>query len=178
MDWAEVFKQILKFFPRLEVLSPDEGGLFIRCGKLKRVIKNGMYFCFPYFDEITRFTRALTSVKATSQSITSKDKKDLLISWSGRYLIVDGEKAFLLTDDIDEQVIALISARIVDYVGKHDYENIKGHLLTNHIMHKEFLPTFIETWGISLEGFYLHDLGLHRIFRLVSNRDAPPNTGD
>lgn len=170
MNWAEILKELLKFFPRFEILDPDEGGLFIRGGKVKKVIYSGVYFCMPYFDEIERYTVAVTTLESFNQSITSKDKKHILISWSVAYMIIDPEKAILHADDIDQQLAACVASRIVDYVAKHDYESIKGHLLKNYIMHDEFMNECMDDWGIHLKGFYLHDLGLHRIFRIVSDR--------
>lgn len=170
MDWANAFKEILKFFPRIEILNADEGGLFLRCGRLKKVVKAGVHFCFPYFDEIVRYMSATATLDSKNQSITSKDKKHLFVSWSATYTVHDPVKAYLTTDDIADQISSSISARLVEYIGNREYENIKANLIKNHLMQKDFLNEFQDMWGINITGFYLHDLGLHRIFRLVSDR--------
>ena len=172
MNWAEIFKELIRFFPRIEIIDADEGGLFLRCGKLKKVIGAGVYFCWPYFDQISRYDSTTNTLKSTNQSITSKDKRGILVSWSVTYIIRDAEKALLFTGDMEEQIASSLSARIVDYIGKHDYADVKGHLLKNHLLNNEFLSEFREEWGIEIIGFYLHDLGLHRIFRLVSCKET------
>jgi len=171
MDWGAVFKEALKFFPRWEILDEDEGGLLLRCGKLKRVLGAGVWFCLPFFDQITRYTIALNHIDTTNQSITSKDKKEILVSWKATYLVAEPVKAFLLIDDIEETISAAIGSRLVDYISKHDYQDIKGHLLKNYLLQQHFVAEFSEEWGISLVGFFPKDLGLHRIFRLISPAD-------
>lgn len=171
MNWAEILKELLKFFPRFEILDPDEGGLLFRMGKLKKCLGPGIYFCFPYVDEISRYTTALVTLDSRNQSITSRDKKDIILSWSVTYLVHDPVKAFLSIDGLDEQLTACVSYRIVEYVSKHEYEKVKGHLLPNHVMHKDFIEELRTDLGISLKGFYLQDLGLHKIFRIIKSID-------
>lgn len=169
MDWAEMFKQMRRFLPRVEILNPDEGGLFLRGGKLKKQVGAGCYFCLPYFDQIARYTNVPTIDEVKQQSITTKDKKDIFISWTVSVMPHDAAKAFLWVDDVGEQVASAVAGRIVEYIGKHDYEKIKPHLLTNSVMQSEFLEHIREQFGIDVQFFYVHDLGLHKIFRLVQH---------
>jgi regulator of protease activity HflC (stomatin/prohibitin superfamily) len=170
MNWAEIFKEILRFFPRFEIIPPDEGGLFVRCGKFKKVVSSGVYFCLPYFDEITRFTTSIYTTDKFSQSLTTKDKRDIIISWTCTFLVADGARAFLDIDDVDEQILASVAARVTEYAGKKDYADMKTYLISNYIMREEFIKHTTEMWGINITGFYLQDLALHKTLRLIHGK--------
>jgi len=170
MGWADILKELLKFFPRLETIPPDEGGLFIRCGRLKKVIGPGVYFCLPYFDEITHYTTSYFTTSKTNQSLTTKDKKTIIVSWWCVYLVHKAELAFLEVDDVDDNLLAVVAARLSEYVGKRDYIDMKPNLITNHIMRVEFVDDIIKTCGLRLVGFFLNDLALHRTFRLIHEK--------
>ena len=171
MDWAEIFKHGQKFFPRWEIIDADEGGLLLRCGKLKRLLSPGIYFCWPYIDEITKYTSSLANLNIIKQSVSSKDKKSILASWSATYLVHEAVKSHLQTDDIEHIIAAALSARVVEYIGKHDYNQIKPHLIKNYLLQERFILDFKDEWGINIVGFFLRDLGLHRIIRLVSQTE-------
>ena len=171
MDWTELFRQLYRVFPRVEVINQDEGGLFLRCGKLKKTIGAGVYFCLPIVDEIVRFTSATTTLGSSTQSVTTRDKRDLLVSWSATYTISNSSRAFLETDDIQAQIHSSLSQRLLDYINQNEYQYLRSTKITAYMASEGFREDFSNLWGIELTGFYLQDLTIHRTFRLVSQAD-------
>jgi len=172
MDWTELFRQLYRVFPRVEVINQDEGGLFLRCGKLKKTIGAGVYFCLPIVDEIVRFTSATTTLGSSTQSVTTRDKRDLLVSWSATYLIQYPKIAFLETDDIQAQIHSSLSQRLLDYINQNEYQYLRSSKIVAYMVSEGFRDDFREEWGINLVGFYLKDLTLHRTFRIVNNAET------
>lgn len=168
MDWL---KEVFKFLPRFLVLNQDEGGLLLYKGKYKRTIGAGVYFLLPIVDEIVEYMSASTTLDTTTQSVTTADKKDLLLSWSATYLISNPKVAFLEIDDISAQIHSSLSARLLAYINQNEYQYLRANKITAHMTSEAFRESFKKEWGIDLRGFYLKDLALHRIFRLVNQRE-------
>jgi len=167
MNWAEIFQWILKFFPRLEIINPDEVGIFLRCGKFRKLVVSGVYFCLPYFDEIDRYVSVQSNLYFPKQSIITKDKKSLVISCSVSYIPADPIKAFLQTDDVLAMMKSIISERIVTYISTHEEQSIKAHLMRNHILKNEFVSQVEDEIGITINNFFVHDLIPHKAIRLI-----------
>jgi regulator of protease activity HflC (stomatin/prohibitin superfamily) len=168
MDWLKV---VLKFLPRFLVLNQDEGGLFLRCGKYKKTIGAGVYFLLPIVDEIVDYMVAATTLDTSTQSVTTADKRDLLISWSATYLIHNPKVAFLETDDIQAQIQSSLSQRLLGYINQNEYQYLRATKIVAYMTSESFKQEFKEEWGIDIQGFYLKDLALHRIFRLVNQQE-------
>jgi regulator of protease activity HflC (stomatin/prohibitin superfamily) len=168
MDWLKV---VLKFLPRFLVLNQDEGGLFLRCGKYKRTLGAGVYFLLPIVDEIVSYMVASSTLETSTQSVTTVDKRDLLVSWSATYLVHDPRTAFLQTDDIVAQVHSSLSARLLGYINQNEYQYLRATKIVAYMASESFREEFKQEWGINIQGFYLKDLALHRIFRLVNPQE-------
>jgi regulator of protease activity HflC (stomatin/prohibitin superfamily) len=168
LDWLKV---IFKFLPRFLVLNQDEGGLFLRKGKYKKTVGAGVYFLLPVVDEIVVFNAATATLDTTTQSVTTADKRDLLVSWSATYLIHDPKVAFLETDDIQAQITSSLSARLLGYINRKEYPSLGSQGIVAYMTSEGFRMEFMEEWGINIQGFYLKDLALHRIFRLVKQEE-------
>jgi regulator of protease activity HflC (stomatin/prohibitin superfamily) len=164
-------KVVLKFLPRFVVLNQDEGGLFLRKGKYIKTLGAGVYFCWPIVDEIVEFNSATATLDTTTQSVTTADKRDLLVSWSATYLISGPKTAFLETDDIQAQIQASLSARLLSYINRKEYPSLGAQGIVAYMTSEGFREDFKDEWGINIVGFYLKDLALHRIFRLVKQEE-------
>jgi len=168
LDWLKV---LLKFLPRFLVLNQDEGGLFLRKGQYIKTLGAGVYFLLPIVDEIVGYNSATATLDTTTQSVTTADKRDLLVSWSATYLIHDPKVAFLETDDIQSQIQASLSARLLGYINRKEYPSLGSQGIMDYMTSEGFRELFMEEWGINIQGFYLKDLALHRIFRLVRQEE-------
>lgn len=168
MDWL---KDVLNFLPRFLVLNQDEGGLLLKYGKYKKTLGPGVYFLWPVIDEVVSYMVAFTTLDTCTQSVTTVDKRDLLISWSSTYLIHNPKRAFLETDDIEAQIYSSLSSRLLAYINQNEYQYLRASKITSHMSSEGFRLAFKEEWGIDLQGFYLKDLTLHRTIRLVNQSE-------
>lgn len=168
MDWLKV---VLKFLPRFLVLNQDEGGLLLHKGTYVKTLGAGVYFLWPIIDEIVEYNSATATLDTTTQSVTTADKRDLLVSWSATYLISNPKRAFLETDDIQAQIQSSLSERLLGYINRKEYPSLGSQGIMDYMTSQGFLREFREAWGIDIQGFYLKDLALHRIFRLVKQEE-------
>jgi hypothetical protein len=168
MDWSEIYNQIVRFLPRFEIVNPDQIGVLVRFGKFKKDLTPGVYFCFPYFDEVFMTTSVTQVVHLSPQSIRSRDNKTVAITCAAVFSIIDAELAILEIDDTDEYIISYIADSISSYVNETDFVHISIGGLTDYVM-KTCSATLLDEVGVDLECINIYDLAEHKIIRLLSD---------
>jgi hypothetical protein len=172
MDWAEVYKQIVRFLPRIAIVNPDELGVRIRFGKYNKELTSGVYFCLPYFDEVFIITSVSQVVNISHQSVKSKDNKTVAITCAVTFCVIDVEQAIMNIDDLDDQLRCYIADLISKYVNETDFVNISIGGLSDYVF-SEAECDVADSFGIELESVNIYDFAQHKILRLLSGTQLP-----
>lgn len=167
MNWSEIYSQIIRFIPRWEILNPDEVGVHIRFGKLKRELGPGVCFCLPYFDEVFKFTSVSQVATIHHQSVKSRDNKVIAVTCSVTFSVIDPEQAILKVGDLYEQIRCYIGGLISHYINQNMYDEINVDGLTEYILSESELY-LAEDIGVHMESVSVLDLAQHKIIRLMS----------
>ena len=172
MDWPEAYNRVVKFLPRWEIVNPDQLGVMVRFGKFKGELEPGVYFCYPYFDEIYTVTAVSQVVNLPHQSIKSKDGKTVAITCAVTFSVLNAEQAILNVDDLNEQIRCyagnLISLRINETL----FADLNIGELSNQVF-SEAGSYLSDYTGIELESVNIYDLAQHKIIRLMSGTQLP-----
>jgi regulator of protease activity HflC (stomatin/prohibitin superfamily) len=169
MTIPEIFEALIKFCPRLETVGPDEVGLLIRCGKVKRKLEPGWLFCLPYFDVVEKVIGTRQTVAFSEISVKSLDDKFIAVSGSVLYTVSDAEKTIVNIDDQDEYLAAEISGRVSEFISKRREASITNESIKAYVLEESFKNHIKNESGLLLRKIHIHDLTPHKVIRLMTN---------
>lgn len=168
MDLSTLYDHIIKFLPRFEIIQPDEIGVFVRGGKFKKTISSGVYFCWPYFDEIFTLRFIAQVLNLPHQSVKTNDGKVLAIRCGIVFTITDAQKAIIDVENVDEYLKIVISNRVTEFINENNLEDIDLTNIKEYVLDEEFKEELINDVGVKLETLTMYDLSPHRVLRLMS----------
>ena len=164
-----IIEEILPFF----VIKEYEGAIILRFGKYYKTYSKGIYFKIPFVDNPIKDFITTTTLTIASQSITTKDEKQLVVKAVVKYNIED-IKAFLLevydaTDAISDTTQAIIK----EQVNMRDWKECNNIELDNEITKK--LRREVKKWGINIDKVTLTDIGIIKSIRLFNETSVIQN---
>lgn len=166
--WARLFEAIRKFIPRIELIQPDEAGVKVTLGTREKILGSGWYLLWPVIQEILYTTVTVQVKDLRSQSVLSKDHKDMTVSGAIKYKIVDIRKAMLEVQDYDRSLEALSLGVLLSVANTLTEEELSDtETLGDDILKK--IREEASGWGLKLQKFYITDLGRVRNIRLLTN---------
>jgi regulator of protease activity HflC (stomatin/prohibitin superfamily) len=168
MTLSEIVEALLKFFPRLEIVEPDQIGVLRRCGKIKRQLSPGVVFCYPYFDEVFVCVAAKQILHIQEQSIKTLDGKIFAVSGAVLFIVEDPSKAIIDIDDLDEYLGTELAGRISDFISLNQSTEINNESLKKNLMVPYFRQKIRDESGIVINKVFVHDLVPHKIIRLMN----------
>ena len=164
----KIFATLLKWVPRIELIQPDEAGVRVTLGVREKVLPPGWYLYWPIIQEIF-FATVTTQVQdVRCQSITSKDRRDMVVSGAIRFKITDIRKAMLEVKDCEESLIALSLGVLLSVASTMTEEELADtEKLGDSILKK--IRAEARGWGLKIQKVYITDLGRTRNIRLLTN---------
>jgi len=160
----ELISQFIDYIKFWEVINPYEKGILLRLGKFKRVLDNGFHFKRPFFDVVEKDIVVTQTLTIPSQTINTKDLKEITIKSVVKYSIAD-IKLFLT--EVYDRVDAISDTTMVinkELIVKTNLDGI--HLLDGEIAKK--LRVQVKKWGIEIESVCLTDITKTNSFRLFN----------
>jgi len=170
----KIFDKLLSLLPRRIFVDPFERGIRITYLWKQRItdLEPGVYFIWPLLQQVIRIGVKTQTMDLRSQSIFTKDHKDIIISGSLIYKIRDARKAICEVMDFDKGMCVLSLGIIKRYVSQHTLnELVNTDDLTKEI--KREISTTCSKWGIYLQSVEITDTGRGRNIRLLTNNENP-----
>lgn len=155
-----------KLLPYIIIVQQDKG-LRLRFGKFKEILDPGIHFKIPFFDYISEQTTVWTTHSMPSQSLTTKDGKDIVIKGIIKYKISDFKTYALEVWDAIDAISDMTQGIIFDIVKNRTWEELQHDDLKNHITRKARQEA--KRWGIEIETVTLSDLAKIRSIRLLND---------
>jgi regulator of protease activity HflC (stomatin/prohibitin superfamily) len=160
---AEFWSTIWPF----NVIQEYQNGVLLRLGKFKKVLTPGLHFVIPFIDEVMVHHVVVTTINLPSQSVTTKDNKQVVVKGVIKYRISD-IKVFLLEvfdaiDAISDMSESIIKRTIMD----NDWEQCMSNELDDYITKKARHEA--KKWGIEILTLTLTDLGQIRSIKLFND---------
>lgn len=167
IDWLiSIWGQLIPF----AIVNQQNKALRLRFGKYNKILEPGIHFKIPFFDEVFDQHVLWTTHSMPSQSLTTKDGKDVVIKGIIKYKISDYKTYTLEVWDATDAISDMTQGIIFDIVKYKTWEELQHEDLKNSITRKARLEA--KRWGIEIETVTLSDLAKIRSIRLLSDNGS------
>lgn len=161
---------ILTFLDQLlpiTVINQTDKGVRLRFGKFKQVLEPDWHYKIPFVDEIVKHTVLWTTLSLPSQSLTTKDGKDIVVKGVIKYRIDDIETFLLEVWDAVDAISDMAQGIIFDIVKEKTWDELQTLDLKPLITRK--VRNEAKRWGIEVETVTLSDLAKIKSIRLLND---------
>ena len=148
-----------------KIVDQWEEGVHLTTGKFKRIVKPGLNFKIPFFDQIITTPVITQTVNLKPQTVTSFDDKSIVLTSIVRYHIHDVKKFLLGVMHANDVLVDTTQGIIRDIVENTNWEDLVD--LTDIVS-----PTVndeVAKWGIKIEAVKFPDLGEIKTYRLMTD---------
>lgn len=149
------------------IVNQMDNGVRLRYGKFKNILLPGIHFKIPFFDEVLHQGIVWTTHSMPSQSLTTKDSKDVVVKGIIKYRIVDIQTFALEVWDAIDAISDMTQGIIFDIVKDKTWDELQTIDLKPLITRKARLEA--KRWGIEIETVTLSDLAKIRSIRLLND---------
>lgn len=165
--FGHLFEFISSFWESLTfwiVVKEYEFGVVLRLGKFHRRIDAGLHWKIPFFDEALTCHNTITTLNLKSQSLTTKDNKDVVISGIVKYKINNPKTYLLEVNDAVDAINDITQGKIKELVVRKTWEELR-EMKDNEV--EELVDSETKKWGIKVYYITITDLALIRSIRLI-----------
>jgi len=161
---------ILQFFDQLvpfKVVNQTDKAVRLRFGKFKETLSEGFHWKIPFVDEIISHSVLWTTISLTSQSLTTKDQKDVVVKVVIKYRIVNIETFLLEVWDAIDAISDMTQGIVFDIIKEKTWDELQTTDLKPLITRKA--KSEAKRWGIEVETVTLSDLARIKSIRLLND---------
>lgn len=148
-----------------KIVDQWEEGVHLSTGKFKKVVKPGLNFKVPFFDQIITSPVITQTVNLKPQTVTSFDDKSIVLTSIVRYHIHDVEKFLLGVMHANDVLVDTTQGVIRDMVENTMWEELVD---LGMIVMPEVNKQVVK-WGITVEQISFPDLGEIKTYRIMSD---------
>ena len=148
-----------------KIVNQWEEGVHLRYGKFLKVVKPGLVWKLPFFDRLWVTPVITQTVNLKSQTVTTKDEKNVVLTSIVRYHIYDVEKFLLGVMHANDVLVDTTQGIIRDMVESTDWYDLVD--LTNIVTPE--VNKQVEKWGITIQLVSFPDLGLITTYRIMTD---------
>ena len=155
-----------------KIVDQWEEGVHLTTGKFKRIVKPGLNFKIPFFDQIIITPVITQTVNLKPQTVTSFDDKSIVLTSIVRYHIHDVKKFLLGVMHANDVLVDTTQGVIRDMVENTMWEELVdlGLIVMPEVNEQ------VSKWGITIEQISFPDLGEIKTYRLITDGgDRNPN---
>jgi modulator of FtsH protease HflC len=163
LNWvSEIWGEYIKFW---YVVREYEGCVVLRWGKsLDGKIEPGFHWKLPWVDEVLTCQIATETIPVKSQSLTTKDNQNIVISAVVKCAISNPKKYLIKVKDVPSAISDVTQGKIKTIVMHKTWEECRGDLdeeITSALRSEAI------KWGVSVEWVTITDLAIIRTLRLI-----------
>ena len=148
-----------------KIVDQWEEGVHLTTGKFKKVVKPGLNFKIPFFDQIITTPVITQTVNLKPQTVTSEDEKSVVLSSIVRYHIHDVQKFLLGVMHANDLLVDTTQGIIRDVVEGCIWTDLYdlSSVVTPEVNEQ------VSKWGITVEQISFPDLGEIKTYRIMSD---------
>jgi len=147
------------------IVNQWEKGVFLRCGKYRKVVEPGLNWKIPFFDKIWTYEVITKTVNLKPQTLTTLDERSIVLTSIVRYHVYDVRKFLLNVMHANDVLVDTTQGIIRDIVEYTNWKDLDD--LTNTVTPE--VNEEVEKWGITVETVKFPDLGEIRTYRIITN---------
>lgn len=144
-----------------------EEAVLLRFGKFKSVLKPGMHFKIPMFDEVIDQHVVVTTLSLDAQSLYTKDKQNIVVKGLVKYRIADVKIFLLEVWDAQDAISDMSQSIIKNVIMSMTLEECTDAELDNALTKKVRVEA--KKWGVEVQQVTLTDLAPIRSIRLIND---------
>jgi regulator of protease activity HflC (stomatin/prohibitin superfamily) len=149
----------------VKIVNEWEGGIHMRAGKFLKSTQPGLNFKIPFIDQFWVVHTVPQTVDLLSQTLTTKDGKNIVLKGIIRYKIEDPKKYLISVNSARDVLVDTVQGVIKNVI--EDFTWGDATKLDTLITEKS--KVMVEDWGIKVEQVTLVDFSLIKTYRLIQN---------
>jgi len=149
--------------PPWVVVPPDEAGVIVRLGRVRRVVTGGCFWKIPFVERVRTICIAEDSSDLPNQTIESADGRRVSVSGYIRYHVVDARKAILAVRDYDTLLPRQAMKEIAGAIS--GCKTLRLAEIESAV--EDTLEEHAARWGLSIDEFGLTDLSSSLVVRII-----------
>lgn len=151
------------------VINEFSAGVVLRLGKFHKEVKPGFYWKIPFADRVYEDVVIMTTMELPSQTLTTRDAKQVVVKSIVKYEISDVKLFVLSIYDAKDAISDLTQGIIKKMIATMDWDKCNDNELDNIITKK--VRTELKRFGVSADSVTLTNVGLVRSIRLFNEKD-------
>jgi regulator of protease activity HflC (stomatin/prohibitin superfamily) len=149
------------------IIRDYEEAVLLRFGKFSAVLKPGMHFKIPIFDEVIDQHVVVTTLSLDAQSLYTKDKQNIVVKGVIKYRIADVKIFLLEIWDAQDALSDMSSSIIKNVIMSMTLDECTDAELDNTLTKKVRVEA--RKWGVEVQQVTLTDLAPIRSYRLIND---------
>ena len=149
------------------IIRDYEEAVLLRFGKFKQVLKPGLHFKIPMFDEVIDQHVVVTALSLDAQSLYTKDKQNIVVKGLVKYKIADVKIFLLEVYDAQDAISDMSQSIIKNVIMSMTLEECTDVELDNTLTKKVRVEA--KKWGVEVQQVTLTDLAPIRSIRLIND---------
>jgi regulator of protease activity HflC (stomatin/prohibitin superfamily) len=149
------------------IVRDYEEAVLLRFGKFKSVLKPGMHFKIPMFDEVIDQHVVVTTLSLDAQSLYTKDKQNIVVKAVIKYKISDVKVFLLEIYDAQDALSDMSQGIIKNVIMSMSMDECTDSELDNTLTKKVRVEA--RKWGVEVQQVTLTDLAPIRSYRLIND---------
>ena len=149
------------------IIRDYEEAVLLRFGKFKSVLKPGMHFKIPLFDEVIDQHVVITTLSLDAQSLYTLDKQNIVVKGVIKYKISDVKIFLLEVWDAQDALSDMSQSIIKNVIMSMTMDECTDSELDNTLTKKVRVEA--RKWGVEVQQVTLTDLAPMRSIRLIND---------
>jgi len=149
------------------IVRDYEEAVLLRFGKFNKLLKPGIHFKLPFFDEVLEQHIAVTTLSLAAQSLYTKDNNNIVVKAVVKYKIADVKTFLLEVYDAQDAIADMSQSIIKNVIMSMTLPECTDSDLDNSLTKKVRVEA--RKWGVEVQQVTLTDLAPIRSFRLIND---------
>jgi regulator of protease activity HflC (stomatin/prohibitin superfamily) len=149
------------------IIRDYEEAVLLRFGKFEKLLKPGIHFKIPLFDEVIEQHVVVTTLSLDAQSLYTKDKQNIVVKGLIKYKIADVKTFLLEVYDAQDALSDMSQSIIKNVIMSMTLEECTDIELDNTLTKKVRVES--RKWGVEVQQVTLTDIAPIRSIRLIND---------
>jgi regulator of protease activity HflC (stomatin/prohibitin superfamily) len=149
------------------IIRHYEEAVLLRFGKFKSVLKPGIHFKIPMFDEVIDQHVVVTTLSLDAQSLYTIDKQNIVVKGLVKYRIADVKIFLLEVWDAQDAISDMSQSIIKNIIMSMTLDECTDSELDNALTKKVRVEA--RKWGVEVQQVTLTDIAPIRSIRLIND---------
>lgn len=151
----------------LTIVPHYQEAVLLRLGKFKAVLKPGLHWKIPFFDEVIDHHVVVTTLSLPAQSLYTKDKQNIVAKGVVKYKISDVKTFLLEVYDAKDAISDMTQSILKNILTELSLEECISTDIDSILTKKSRVEA--KKWGVEIQQVTLTDIAPIRSFRLIND---------